>query len=95
MGLPKGRTNNLKGRPKGSKNRIGKDLRESLNEIIANNFDSFINDMADLTPKDRITVMLRLFEFVAPKMKPVDAIQLDNKESSNEWFEEMGVSGIL
>lgn len=94
MGLPKGRTNNLKGRPKGSKNRIGKDLRESLNEIITNNLDSFKSDLKDLPPKERITVMLKLFEFVAPKMQPVDAIQLDSKESSNEWFEEMGLGGI-
>ncbi len=82
MGLPKGRTNNLKGRPKGSKNRSGKDLLESLNEIIADNLDSFKNDVADLPSQERINVMLRLFDFVVPKTQSLVATESNGQESS-------------
>lgn len=65
-GLPK-----YGGRVKGTPNKITKDIREKLAEITSKYYNSelFVNDIAALEPKDRVAVMEKLTNYVAPKMQ--------------------------
>lgn len=72
MGLQKGMTNNPNGRPKGSENKINYEIREVFKELLDKHIDSISKDIEFLTPKDRINVLLKLSEFVIPKMRSID-----------------------
>jgi hypothetical protein len=71
MGLPKGKTNNLKGRPKGSKNKVTKDTRGFIIEALEKVSETIIADLEGLSPKDRVSSFFKLLEFVEAKKRPV------------------------
>ena len=72
MGLPKGRTNNKLGRPKGTPNKITAELREQFKQLLENNLDKMQNDIDQLDSKDRLKVMLELSKFVIPTLKATE-----------------------
>ena len=55
MGLPKGRTNNPNGRPKGKKNKITTEVRTWLKNLIDNNRAQLEKDLQDLEPRDLLS----------------------------------------
>jgi DNA primase catalytic subunit len=57
------------GRIKGTPNKITKDIRESYQLLIENNLDRLENDIKELSPKDRIEILIRLTEYVVPKLQ--------------------------
>lgn len=68
MGLQKGKTNNLNGRPKGVLNKTTKEIKEAINLIVSNNIDKLQDDIDSLEPKDRIKVICDLFKYVVPSL---------------------------
>jgi hypothetical protein len=52
MGLPKGKINNPAGKPKGATNKVTLLVRERINNYIEQNFDTLIQDIAELETKD-------------------------------------------
>jgi hypothetical protein len=68
MGLTKGKTNNLNGRPKGSPNKTTKEIKEAINLIVSNNIETLQSDIDSLDPKDRIKVICDLFKYVVPSL---------------------------
>lgn len=71
MGLPKGRTNNPKGRPRGSINKLGQELREMIHDFLEQNFKTIKRDFEKLEPKDRLKIYIDLLQYSLPKMQSV------------------------
>ena len=65
----KGHTNNPNGRPLGVPNKVTANLRDRVNLLIENNFDKLQSDLDNIEPKDRLSIMLKLMEYVLPKQK--------------------------
>ena len=59
------------GRPKGSKNVASKDIRTSIENLLVNSFETIEEDLAQLTPNERIKAYLKLIEFIVPKQRQV------------------------
>lgn len=63
----KGESGNPSGRPKGSGNKI--DLREKINDLLNGQFEQIVSDFQKLTPKERISLWLRMAEFNLPRLR--------------------------
>jgi hypothetical protein len=61
-------------RPQGSSNRITSEIREKIQIILENEFETIEDTLNQLTPKERMEVVLRLLKFAIPQLKEV-AIQ--------------------
>jgi hypothetical protein len=59
------------GRTKGTPNKVTGELRDALKVIIAGELDTLADTLAQLPPKERLDILLRLMPFALPK---VDAI---------------------
>lgn len=73
MAFKNGKSGNPKGRPKGAKNKELKSLRERIDLLLDNQFDTLVNDLEKLKPVDRIKAILSLLEYSTPKLQRVDA----------------------
>jgi len=71
MPFKKGQSGNLKGRTKGTQNKVTKHLRESITSFLENNFERLENDFELLTPKDRIKFYCDLLQYGLPKLQTV------------------------
>lgn len=87
MGLKKGNTNNPKGRPKGSLNKTTKDIRELFQSILDENLELINEDIKTLNPKDRILTLLKLSEFIVPKLKSIDLNGNFSQQNYKEYLE--------
>ena len=90
MGLRPGTTNNIAGRPKGSPNVITANLRELITSIVEKHFslESVEIDLKELTPKDRLTFLSRLLDFVLPRMRAAE-IKIENEILKDEQLDEI------
>ncbi len=80
MGLHKGKTNNPKGRPKGSQNKVTKETKELIKDLLDNNWVSFEKKLMNLDDKQFISTYIKLIEYVVPKQRAVE-----EKVSEEEW----------
>ena len=71
MAFKKGNTHST-GRKKGAKNKIKAHVKESIVDILDNNFDKVQEDIDALEPKDRLSFLLSLTSYVIPKMRSVE-----------------------
>lgn len=60
------------GRPLGAKNVIAQETRRCFQQLIDANLPQLQEDILKLSPKDRCMVILRLAEFVLPKLQAID-----------------------
>ncbi len=69
MGLPKGRTNNPAGRPKGTRNLTTGQTKEILTGILKKNFTAakVDRDLKQLEPRQRLDVLTKLLSYVLPR----------------------------
>jgi hypothetical protein len=81
MGLKKGMTNNPGGRPKGKPNRSTSEIKTAFQNLLDANIEQMEEDLKELTPKERIHVLLKLADFVLPRIQSVqsESEELDNR----------------
>lgn len=81
------------GRTKGAQNKITKEIKEVFKEIIECNLSQLEADILELSPKERIDVILKISEFVLPKLQRVSGDtfnKIDNEIvviRGNKWGE--------
>ncbi len=61
------------GRAKGTPNKVTTEIREFYKELIENNLEQLESDLIELTPKERIEVLIKLSEYVIPKLNKVES----------------------
>ena len=59
------------GREPGTPNRLTKDLRTSLKNIFANEFEKIPELLESLQPKEKIEILIKIMPFVLPKIESV------------------------
>jgi hypothetical protein len=65
--------NKTGGRIKGTPNKITKDIREAYQLLIEKSLETLESDLMELTPKERIEVLIKLSEYVIPKLTKIEA----------------------
>ena len=60
------------GRTAGVPNRVTADVRNMVKSIIEENMGQLQQDIASLSPKDRVMVMEKLLQYVIPKIQAVE-----------------------
>lgn len=89
MGLKKGQSNNLKGRPKGSMNLVNKDLRKMITEIVAGKLEN-INMLAEkLEPRDQIKFLIELLSYALPKFESTKFNDPNSNNSAESLIDEI------
>ena len=80
MAQKKGQTGNPNGRPKGSKNRSTSEIKTAIQKLLDTNVSQMEADLQELSPQQRISVLLKMAEFVLPKVQsvPSDIQETDN-----------------
>lgn len=80
------------GRKKGTPNKVTKGIRELISQATEEYYNSvlFLNDIALLDPKDRVSIMEKLTNYVAPKMQSttIDAV-VQNRKTIEDKLEEL------
>lgn len=69
------------GRQKGTENKITRDLKEVFKNIIDANLDTLEKDLQQLAPKERIDVIIKMSEFVLPKLQRVANDTIDKNHN--------------
>jgi len=72
-GFEKGISGNPGGRPKGAKNRITADLRQSITDFLEGRFDEVVQTWGKLSDKDKLTFYRDLLQYVVPKLQATKA----------------------
>lgn len=60
------------GRQKGGQNRLNRDLRESIHQLIDDNWDKVNEDLSRLNSKERIEIIIKFMDFALPKLNKVN-----------------------
>lgn len=71
MGLAKGHTNNPAGRPKGTPNKVGAELRERVTAFVDQYWEQMEADFEQLEPKERIQFFEKILGYTLPKLQSI------------------------
>lgn len=63
----KGTSGNASGRPKGSKNKAGGEIRQRIESFLTDNFESIAKDFEELEPKERYRLFIGLLPYCIGK----------------------------
>lgn len=84
--MSKGHTNNPAGRPKGTPNKVGAELRERISNFVSERWPQFEEDFDDLEPKERMLFLEKLMAYTLPKLQAV-AVDHQGAAHSLVWNE--------
>lgn len=71
---------NPNGRPKGSKNKVTKDLRLAVKSFLDANWNDMQKSYKKLEPKDKLTFYEKLLSYALPKLQSIDhSVMLTDK----------------
>ncbi len=68
MPFKKGVSGNLNGRPKNAKGKATKNLREAVNKLIDDNWESLQSDIDRLKPSERCSFIKDMLAYTLPKL---------------------------
>ena len=85
MGLPKGTTNNPKGRPLGAKNKTSKEIRESIALFLDSKEEEFQKRMLNLEDKDFCSLYLKMAKMLIP---PISSVYYTALEPTLDWIDQ-------
>lgn len=74
------------GRAPGTPNKVNAQLRERIYALIDDQFDTIVEDLETLDPKERIAAFLKFLEYVLPKQREQ---KLDLSTLSDEQVDEL------
>lgn len=88
MGLRKGQTNNKNGRPKGKPNKVTGELRDVISGLLNEEMTTtkLRNILRKLDPEKRLAYLIKLTDFVLPKLKQTD-LNVDFENLSEEQLD--------
>ena len=72
MAFKKGNSGNPSGRPKGSTNKTGGQLRELISGFLENRFQDVVTGFEEMEAKDKIKVYTDLLQYGLPKLQAVN-----------------------
>ncbi|MCB2197651.1 MAG: hypothetical protein KQH79_17460 [Bacteroidetes bacterium] len=59
---------NRRGRPKGSKNKVNKELKAIIKDFLESNWKNIEKDFKELSPRDKMKFYTDLMPYVVPKL---------------------------
>jgi hypothetical protein len=86
MAFTKGISGNPRGRRPGSKDKAKKDIKQAFQSLIENNLsniEKWLNEVAVDNPAKALDIILKLTEFILPKMKAMELTE-ENEQSENK-----------
>ncbi|MDO6439756.1 hypothetical protein Q4534_20180 [Cyclobacterium sp. 1_MG-2023] len=72
------------GRPKGAKNKINTQMRDLIQSLFDNNYQTIQEDLEALEPKDRLKFLSDLLPYLLPKLQSTTHSQELNFDSMTE-----------
>ena len=86
-GFQPGVSGNISGKPKGTPNKISKDIKEAFKMLIEKNIDNlsgWLDHVAENDPEKAFNIIIDLSEFIIPKQKRTELTSKDGKDLFNE-----------
>ena len=75
MAFKKGESGNPTGRPQGAKDKNNKEIREAYQALVESNLPNiktWLNEVAEKDPAKALDFMLKLTEYIVPKLKAIE-----------------------
>jgi len=72
------------GRKKNTSNKTTAEIRNLFSNLLSANIELIQKDLDQMTPKERVYILLKLSEFVIPKAKELEV--LENTDSFSDRF---------
>jgi len=90
MGLKKGMTNNPRGKPPGTLNKLSRDMKLTIHEFLTENWDEVVIEFHKLKGKDKLNFYKELMQYDVPKMQAMAVSgELDFKTMSEEALDKI------
>ena len=83
MGFKKGEVSNPKGRPKGKPNKTTAEIRDAYQRLVESNLGNmteWLEQVADQNPERAMDLMLKLSEYMIPKLARQEVTGADGKD---------------
>lgn len=74
MPFIKGKSGNPSGRKAGTPNTLTGDLRKQIQAIVEGQIAQILADLATLEPKDRLNALVKLLDFVLPRLQRTETV---------------------
>ncbi len=77
--------NKYGGREKGTPNKLTKEIRKTLNDIVHKELEKVEENLNTLEPKQRIELLIKLMPYVLPKAESIS--ESDSESKPIQWVE--------
>ena len=88
MGLTKGRTNNPKGKPKGTPTKKNRELREWVQKFLERKTYDLERSWKELKPEQKFALFEKLLGFALPKPQSID-LNVEMERLSEEQLDQI------